>query len=106
MIERDDRRANTAHPWGWVVFTDRFLSGMGRDCGRCDVSVYALAVADPAEAEVVLSNGRARSDMQRGRLVDGSRLPGRARRGEHVHVATVDRTTASRWYQPGAWRDY
>ena len=107
-IERHDRRHDRSRPWGWVVFTDSFLSGWrgmdGSDIGLPDVSVYALAVSGPEEAAVVLANGRARSEMKRGRIVDGRRLPGRSRYGERVHVSMVDRGQAGAWYVPGAWR--
>ena len=94
---KEDRRADKSKPWGWVVFTDSFLSGWGEAPRR---SLYALAVQDHKEAELVLANGKRRSDMKRGRIT-GS-LP-RLHNGDHL--AIVDRKDAGAWYRPGAFCD-
>lgn len=94
----DDRRTNKATPWGFVVFTDSFMSGWGgAENGR---SLFALAVFDHNEAEKVLESGRQRTDMKRGRIVsDLKGLRCSVKTGDHL--AIVDRGTASRWYEEG-----
>ena len=92
-----DRRVNKTTPWGFVVFTDTFMSGWGHAQGR---SLFALAVFDHKEAETVLESGRQRSDMTRGCIV--STLKGLRRSVKPSdHLAIVDRATASRWYEEG-----
>ena len=95
----DDRRTGLANPWGFVVFTDRFMSGWGKAPGR---SLFALPVASPKEAETVLENGKNRADMQRGRIVSSLKNVKRGLRdGDHLSIR--DREDASRWYEPAAW---
>lgn len=93
----DDRRSDTSKPWAFVVFTDSFLSGWGYAQGGR--SLYALAVRNPKEAEIVLANGRCRTEMKRGRITKN--LP-RLRSGDHL--AVVDRHEANRWYVDGAFK--
>ena len=85
---------------GYVVFTDSFLSGWGgADGGR---SLYAIAVSGGPltsnECITVMRNGKARTDMKRGRYV--RKLP---RLGARDHLTIVDQSVAPRWYQPGAF---
>lgn len=96
-----DGRASKTRPWGYVVCTDTFLSGMA----GYDRSIYALAVTNPTEAEVVASNARKRSDMKRPRLVRSFRADGtpKVRLNERDHLAVVDRPEAERWYDPNGW---
>lgn len=77
--------------WGFVVFTDSFMSGWGGAAnGR---SLYALEVSSPSVAELVLANGKRRSEMKRGRIVrfrKGGWLPNcRINPGDHLSI--VDR---------------
>lgn len=99
----EDRRANKEAPWAYVVCTDDFMSGWGGASGGR--SLYAVAVSDPAEAEVVMANAKGRSEMKRPRLVSRFKADGTPkvtmRRGDHM--AVVDKATAERWYEPGAW---
>jgi len=91
----EDRRGDTTtEPWGYVVFTDRFMSGWGRAPCR---SLYALAVSE-REAAAVLRYGAGRGDMARGRVLHGlARLLRTVRRGDHL--AIEDRAAAERWYR-------
>lgn len=82
--------------WGFVVFTDTFMSGWGgAEGGR---SLYALEVASEDEAYIVLASGKRRSEMKRGRVVRTLEALTRTLRTAD-HLAIVDRGTASRWYQ-------
>jgi hypothetical protein len=92
-----DARTETekADTWGFVVSTDSFMSGWGHAPGR---SLYAVAVADHHEAEVVLRNAKGRSEMKRSRIQGN--LP-RLWPGDHLKI--VGRSEASRWFEPGAW---
>jgi hypothetical protein len=80
----------------YVVMTDSFMSGWGKAKGG--TSRYALGCSSMAEAKVVLANAQGRSEMKRASIV--SHKP-RARRDQYLSI--VDRLTASRWYEPGAW---
>lgn len=84
----------------YVVFTDHGLSGWGgAEGGR---SLYALACSSSDEAYTVLANGRARSEMKRGRIL---RTLKRVRLGARDHMTIADKTVAKRWYQPGAFAE-
>jgi hypothetical protein len=97
---REDRRKDKRAPWGFVVFTDSFLSGWGHaDGGR---SLYALAVANDDEATTVLRAGARRTDMKRGRLVRTLR---NVKMGPRDHMAIVDRHEAARWYQANGFAE-
>ncbi len=92
----DDRRHNADGCWGFVCFTDNFMSGWGKASrGR---SLYCLAVRDHKEAEIVLDNGRNRSEMKRGRIQRN--LP-KLYPGDHC--AVVDKRQAARWYEQGGF---
>lgn len=93
----DKRSVETAkQTWGYVVFTDAFMSRWGEaNEGR---SLYALAVRSPEEAEIVLANGKLRSEMKRGRI---ARVCPKPRRGDHLTV--TDWVQAARWYEKGGF---
>lgn len=99
---KTDRRSSKSRPWAYVVCTDVVLSGWGYAPGR---SLYALAVDGPREAETVIENAMARSDMRRPRIVRSFASDGtpkvRMRHGDHMSI--VDRSEASRWYEPGGF---
>jgi hypothetical protein len=99
----NDKRKNKEAPWAYVVFTDSFMSGWGWAKGGR--SLYALAVANPKEADIVLANGRHRTDMQRGRIVALTKADGtpKVRLGANDHMSIVDRAQAARWYEAGAF---
>lgn len=93
---KDNRRTDPRTPVGYVCMTDKFLSGWGRASGR---SLYAVAIYEDDDPQVVLDNAKHRSEMVRVRyqlnlphLQDGD------------HLAVVDRGVASRWYEPGMWK--
>lgn len=94
-----DERENKGEPWGFVVFTDSFLSGWG---GAPRRSLYCLAVNNPREADTVLDNGQHRSDMKRGRIVGRDYLRTvKLYPGDHLKV--TDKTHAERWYRPNSF---
>lgn len=98
----DARTDGAAAPWGFVVFTDSFLSGWGQaEGGR---SLYALAVSSPEEADTVLASGKRRTDMKRGRIVRTFKGLCKGTR-ERDHLMIVDRGEASRWYEPNGFAD-
>lgn len=102
----DDRRKDPGIPWAFVVATDSFLSGWGDAPGR---SLFALEAANPREAEVLMNNLRARSEMQRPRIVglvrrDGRYIPS-CRLREDDHLSIRDRREADRFYTPGGFRE-
>ena len=95
-----DRHGNCLPIYGYVVFTDSFLSGWGGATnGR---SIFAVAVANDDEAVTVLNNGKDRSDMKRGRFV--ASLKG-IRLGANDHLAVTDRGESARWFVCGAFRE-
>ena len=101
----NDRRHDTETiPLGYMVCTDSFLSGWGGASGGR--SLYALAFNTWKEADILLDNAEARSEMKRPRTVTTlykSGLPKiRMYPGDHLSVA--DRGDASRWYERGGFR--
>jgi len=98
----NDNRGSKKTPYGYVVFTDKFLSGWGG--ARAGRSLCAYAVKNDDEALTVLNNGNSRDDMRHGRFV----LPGkdglpatRLRAGDHLTIS--DRARAGRWYRCGGF---
>ncbi len=90
---RREARPEGYYAWGFVVFTDKFMSGWGQAPGR---SLYALEVTSPQEAELVLANGKNRTEMKRGRIV--KTLKGiKLRKGDHLSV--TDKFNAERWFE-------
>lgn len=86
--------------YGFVCFTDSFLSNWGEaDGGR---SLYCLEVANDDEAYTVLANGKARSDMKRGRFVKHIDTVKRGLRSRD-HLSIADKTVAKRWYEPNSF---
>lgn len=94
-INNDSRTDDERRFQVFVVFTDSFMSGWGQAPRR---SLYALACPDHRTAEIVLDNGKRRSEMKRGRITGA--LP-RTRPGDHLSV--VGPSEAARWYKPGAF---
>jgi hypothetical protein len=59
-------------------------------------------VSNPRQADVVLANGRCRSEMKRGRIVKNvDKL--RLRAGDHLSIRNPE--DVSRWYEPGGFCD-
>lgn len=100
MIE--DRRTIEGQPSMYVVCTDTFLSGWGHAQGR---SLYALAIHDGDDPDVVIRNAEGRTDMKRPRIVLGLKADGtpKVRMGAGDHLAIVDRGEAGPWYEAGRW---
>jgi hypothetical protein len=93
-IVKDHRESPGTNPIGFVVFTDSFMSGWGHaDGGR---SLYALEVTSLDQVDVLLANGKRRSDMKRGRFVRTLR---NVRLGARDHLSITDKENASRWYE-------
>ena len=89
----DDRKVKGG--FGYVIFTDKFMSGWGHASGGR--SLYALEVNDLNDIDILLANGKARSDMKRGRYVRSLR---NVKLGAKDHLRIVNREQASRWYEP------
>ena len=81
---------------GFVVATDNFMSGWGH--ARGGRSLYALAITDPNQIDVVEANLRARSEMKRVRYQVS--LP-RLRAGDHLSIAGPE--AARRHYERGGF---
>ena len=97
-IVKDHRENPGTNPFGFVVFTDSFMSGWGHaDGGR---SLYVLEVASESEAYTVLANGKRRTDMKRGRFVRTLRNV-RLRAKDHMSIS--GKANAGRWYQEGGF---
>lgn len=95
-IIRDDRRseADKEATVGFVVGTDRFLSGWGQAPNR---SLFAVPVKDFDQAEVVAENMRRRGDMLRVRIVGKDYRP-RLYDGDHFSIR--DMSDCSWLYAP------
>lgn len=95
MPEVDDRRTpeDKAITAGFVVATDSFMSGWGRARGR---SLFAVPFRTYEEAEIVLQNMEARSEMKRARIVGKDYRP-RLRDGDHLSIR--DMSDCSRFYE-------
>ena len=82
----------------YVWARDTFMSGWGQSAGR-DTHVLLPCESDD-EADVVLDNTRARTDMEGARIVtDVRRLVARL----DITVSLFDREDADRWYTPGGF---
>jgi len=66
---------------GFMVATDRFLSGWGQAPRR---SIYALAITDIGQFHIVEENLKDRGDMMRVRFC--KKLP-RMKEGDHLSIA-------------------
>ena len=82
----------------YVRARDTFLSGWGRSEGR--PNYVLLPCTSYAEAEIVLANTRARSDMADARIV--KHVPRLVTRDD-VTVSLFDREDAARWYRKGGF---
>jgi len=100
MATIEDNRKDKSEPWAFVVCTDSFLSNWpGTGIRR---SLYAVAVASPDEAEIVMDNARHRTEMKRPRLVTSlQRLKRNVHKSDHLTIS--DRHFAERMYEPGAF---
>ena len=96
---RNDRRteADKAATVGFVVATDRFMSGWGQAPGS---SYYAVPFSDWDQAVTVEANMRRRSEMKRVRVVGADYRP-RLGAGDHLSIASMD--GASRFYTVGGF---
>lgn len=92
----NDRRDQTLPSWGFVVATDKFMSGWGGAAkGR---SLYAISVENAKEADTVFASFKRRSEMKYVRIVrDIYRVKKAMRRGDHLSIA--DKTTADRFFE-------
>lgn len=97
----DDRRTSDekAATVGFVVATDRFLSGWGLAPGR---SLFAVPLRSWGQEPTVRRNMKQRSEMQRVRTV-GRDYPKTVRlgRGDHLSIRSLD--DASRFYEDGGF---
>lgn len=82
----------------YVRALDRFMSGWGKSHGKDNWVL--LPCESYEEAEVVLANTKARSDMDQARIV--CNIPRLVTRRD-VTVSLFDREEANRWYTPGGF---
>jgi hypothetical protein len=96
MIEDRRTEEEKAATRGFVVATDKFMSGWGLAPGR---SLYALAVtANDGQIETVTNNMSRRSEMKRVRF--NLRLP-KLRRGDHLSIEGP--SCSPRFYTPNGF---
>ncbi len=98
----DDRRtdADKEATWGFVVATDKFLSGWGQAPRR---SIFAVPVRSYEEARIVIDNMRHRDDMKRVRFICGNKYRPKLYPGDHLSIR--DMSDCSRFYTPGGFRE-
>ena len=95
----DDKRENkTAPALGYIVATDKFMSGWGM--ARGGRSLFAVAVNTPDEAVTAENVINGRGDMIRPRLVQTLRADGtpRVRMSDADHLSVRDRASAKAFY--------
>ena len=97
----DDRRTDEdkRRTVGFVVATDSFMSGWGKAQGR---SLFAVPLSNWDQADTVLANLQARSEMKRPRIVGADYRP-KLSNGDHLSIR--DMSDCSRFYQPGGFGD-
>lgn len=98
----DDRRTDEdkAATWGFIVATDKFLSGWG---GAPRRSIFAVPVRSYEEARIVDDNMRHRSEMKRVRLVIGKNYRPKLYPGDHLSIR--DMADCDRFYTPGGFHE-
>lgn len=102
----DDQRKEAGIPWAFVVATDRFLSGWGLAPRR---SLFALECNGPKEAQTIIDNMKARSDMKRPRIVGIVYRKGMKRYMPRVrifsgdHLSIRERAECPRFYTAGGF---
>ncbi len=82
---------------GYVVATDRFMSGWGNAPER---SIFAVAVSNMAEARIVERNMRNRSEMKYVRWWSKDTRP-RLNNGDHLSI--TGKTSAGRFFIEGGF---
>ena len=95
----DDRRTakEVEQTIGYVVATDRFMSGWGHAPGR---SLFAVPFRNHTEAAIVEQNMRRRSEMIRVRVVGEDYRP-KLYRGDHFSIRSM--AECSRFFQEGGF---
>lgn len=95
----NDRRtdAERESTIGFIVATDRFMSGWGHAPGR---SYFAVAFSTWDEAATVEANMRRRSEMKRVRVVGADYRP---KLTDADHLSIAGRTSASRFFRAGGF---
>lgn len=95
----NDRRTDEdkAATIGFIVATDKFMSGWG---GAPRRSLFAVPVRNREEIDIVEENMRRRREMKRVRFVSADWRP-RLQQGDHLSIATFD--GASRFYVKGGF---
>ena len=91
----NDKRKSPTEPWGYMVATDKCMSGWGQAPGR---SLFALAVHTPEQREAARDRLEHRSEMIRVRF--NLDLP-RLREGDHLSINDIG--SAPSWYEPVKW---
>jgi hypothetical protein len=83
IIEDDRTTDEVNNTLGFVVATDKFMSGWGKAAGRSYVAVPFVSEEDKYK---VLSRINRRSEMKRVREVYGKTYRPSMRSGDHLHI--------------------
>ena len=83
MIRDDRTDEEKAATVGFMVATDRFMSGWGHAPGRSIVAVPCVSADDAATVERRLI---LRSEMKRVRWASGNTYRPKLRAGDHLHI--------------------
>ena len=102
MSKTIDSAADVPRVDYFVVARYSFMSGWGLARGK--INIVILPVATMQEANVVLDNAKARTDMKQARVSSRASVLAMIRRmGSMALVSLMDRYEASTWYEPGAF---
>lgn len=83
IIEEDRTAEEVQKTIGFVVATDKFMSGWGNAEGR---SLIAVPFTSEEDREKVLRRIARRSEMKRVRTVRGKEFKPRLNSGDHLHI--------------------
>ena len=94
--EIDDRRSaeDKEKTQGFVVANDSFMSGWGRASGR---SIFAVPFGVEHNADFIIQNMEARSEMKYVRVSMGKNYRPKLRAGDHLSIRSME--DSSRFYE-------
>lgn len=101
MITNDRRsEADKVRTLGFVIATDKFMSGWGGAEGGS--SYFAVPFTSYDDADLIEANMKVRPEMLRVRVVSAKYQP-RTTYAVHFSIAPMQEE-GSRWLTPGGWR--
>ena len=74
---------------GFVIATDKFMSGWGQAQGK---SVIAVPFKDDQDMNTILSRVERRNEMKRIRIVYGSEYKPRLSANDHLHIYDIHKS--------------